>query len=144
MTDETMAAATRHDRIADYGHAALRIMTALLFLQHGFQKFFGFPSPYPYDPVTLVSLNGLAGMLELVGGTLILFGLFTRPAAFLLCGEMAVAYFMAHASRGFFPIVNQGELAIMFCFVFLFLAAAGAGGLSLDRLRTTRGVRPQS
>jgi putative oxidoreductase len=123
------------DRVYRYALAALRIMAALLLLEHGLQKFFGFPAPFPMGNVTLLSLTGLAGLLELGGGLLLLVGLFTRPAAFILSGEMAVAYFMAHAPRGFFPIVNQGELAVLFCFVFLFLSVAGAGAFSLDGMR---------
>jgi putative oxidoreductase len=115
--------------------ALLRIVTALLFIAHGLQKYFGFPVPGPFGLAAPFSLMGLAGALELAGGALILIGLFTRPAAFILCGMMAVAYFMAHASRGFFPIVNQGEAAILFCFVFLLLAAAGPGAWSADGWR---------
>ncbi len=117
-------------------HAALRIMTGLLFLQHGMTKLFKFPlTDYFKDGVPLFSLMGVAGVLELVGGILIIIGLFTRITAFVLAGFMAVAYFMAHATSGFFPILNGGELAIMFCFVFLWLAAAGAGPYSLDASR---------
>ena len=122
--------------------ALLRIVTALLFIAHGLQKYFGFPVPGPMGLAAPFSLMGLAGALELVGGGLVLVGLFTRPAAFILCGMMAVAYFMAHAPRGFFPIVNQGEPAILFCFVFLLLAAAGPGAWSLDGWRG-RGPVPQ-
>jgi putative oxidoreductase len=133
MTDRSLDA--RAAALVPYALAALRIMAALLLLQHGLQKFFGFPTPSPMGAVTLMSLTGLAGLLELIGGALVLLGLFTRPAAFILSGEMAVAYFMAHAPRSFYPIVNQGELAVLFCFVFLFLSAAGAGALSLDGWR---------
>src|SRR2546430_12027765 len=114
----------------------LPIMTGLLFLQHGLAKVFGFPptpNPRPFD---LWTLNpGLQGSLELVGGLLIALGLFTRPVAFILAGDMAVAYFMAHAPRAFYPLLNAGELAIVYCFVFLYLAAAGGGVWSLDHLR---------
>src|SRR5205085_4413873 len=116
----------------------LRIMTGLLFLQHGLQKIFAFPpptTPRAFELFTLVP--GLAGVLELVGGILIILGLFTRPVAFILAGEMAFAYFMSHAPRGFFPIGNggnAGELAILYCFVFLYLWLAGRGAWSLDRL----------
>lgn len=122
-------------RAAPWAHAALRIMTALLFLQHGLQKLFGFPVASPRGIADPLSFMGFAGALEIVGGALVLVGLFTRPAAFILAGQMAVAYFIAHAPRGFYPIVNEGELAIMFCFVFLFLSASGAGALSLDARR---------
>ena len=118
--------------------AVLRIVTALLFLAHGLQKYFGFPVPGPFGLVPPFSLMGLAGALELAGGSLILVGLFTRPTAFILCGMMAVAYFMGHAPRGFFPIVNQGEPAILFCFIFLLLSAAGPGAWSLDGWRRRR------
>lgn len=111
----------------------LRIVTALLFMQHGAQKLFGFPAAEPREPVALMSLFGLAGILEFFGGLLILLGLFTRPVAFLLAGEMAVAYFMAHAKNSFWPILNQGELAALYCFVFLYFVAAGPGAWSLDR-----------
>lgn len=112
----------------------VRIVTAFLFMQHGSQKLFGFPAPqrYPFD---LFSLSGIAGVLELFGGLLVLIGLLTRPTAFLLSGLMAFAYFIAHAPQGFWPLLNGGELAIMFCFVFLYLSAAGGGEWSLDRLR---------
>lgn len=119
-----------------YTHAALRIMTGLLFLQHGMTKFFKFPlTDYFKDGVQLFSLMGLAGALELVGGVLIILGLFTRTTAFVMAGFMAVAYFMAHAPQSFFPIQNMGEAAIMYCFIFLFLATAGAGRFSLDASR---------
>jgi putative oxidoreductase len=118
--------------------ALLRIITALLFIAHGVQNYFGFPVPGPFGLVSPVSLMGLAGALELVGGSLVLLGLFTRPAAFILSGMMAFAYFIGHAPRGLFPIVNQGEAAILFCFIFLLLAAAGAGAWSLDGWRRRR------
>jgi putative oxidoreductase len=116
--------------------SALRIVTGLLFLQHGLTKLFRFPlTDYFKDGVELFSLMGAAGLLELVGGILIILGLFTRLTAFVLAGFMAVAYFMAHAPQGFFPILNQGELAIMYCFVFLYFAAAGGGSYSVDATR---------
>ena len=119
-----------------YTHAALRIMTGLLFLAHGTTKLFKFPlTEYYKDGVQLMSFMGITGLLELVGGILIIIGLFTRTTAFVLSGMMAVAYFMAHASQGFFPILNGGELAIMFTFVFLWLATAGAGPFSVDASR---------
>jgi putative oxidoreductase len=113
----------------------LRIVTGFLFLQHGMAKLFGIPHIAMFDGLKLFSLLGLAGVLELVGGSLVLAGLFTRQAAFILSGEMAFAYFMAHAPRGFLPILNQGELAVMFCFVFLYLSVAGAGSFSIDAMR---------
>ena len=114
--------------------SVLRIVTGFLFIAHGTQKLFGIPVAPPGGPVPLQSLLGAAGMIELVGGGLLLLGLLTRPAAFLLSGEMAVAYFMQHAPRGFWPIANQGELAVLYCFVFLFFVAAGPGPWSLDAL----------
>jgi putative oxidoreductase len=112
-------------------------MAGLLFLQHGLSKFFGFPGPQP-QTFALMSLVGLAAAIEVVGGVLVAVGLYTRIAAFIMSGEMAVAYFMAHAPRGFFPYQssgNGGELAVLYCFIFLYLAAAGGGAWSLDRLR---------
>jgi putative oxidoreductase len=112
----------------------LRIVAALILMQHGSQKLFGFPpSGAPVvEPLTLMSQTGLAGVLEFFGGLLLLVGLFTRPVAFIVSGEMAVAYFKVHAPRAFLPIVNRGELAVVLCFVFLYLAFAGAGSLSID------------
>jgi putative oxidoreductase len=110
----------------------LRIVIGFLFLQHGTAKLLGIPHVAMFDGLELFSLIGLAGILELVGGVLIIFGLFTRPTAFILSGEMAVAYFMAHAPEGPLPILNHGELAVMYCFVFLYLAFAGAGAFSID------------
>ncbi len=119
-----------------YTHAALRIITGLLFLQHGTTKLFQFPvTDYFKDGVAIFSLMGLAGLLEVVGGILIIIGFQTRIVAFILAGQMAVAYFMAHAPMGFFPILNFGELAILFSFVFLWLSTAGAGPLSVDASR---------
>jgi putative oxidoreductase len=110
----------------------LRIITGLLFLEHGTAKYLGFPALPSVPPP--MSMGGVGGMLELVGGALITLGLFTRPVAFLLSGEMAVAYFYAHAPRGFFPMLNMGEGAILFCFVFLYIFFAGPGPWSLDAM----------
>jgi putative oxidoreductase len=115
-------------------HSIMRIVIALLFMEHGTQKLFGFPVPMPGFTFSLFSLLGLAAVLEFFGGLLILFGLFTRPVALILSGEMAAAYFMVHAPKSFWPAVNHGELAIVYCFVFLFLAFAGGGSWSLDRV----------
>jgi putative oxidoreductase len=116
--------------------SVLRIVAGLLFVEHGTMKFFNFPPSEMFaSGVELVSLFGLAGVLELGGGALVALGLFTRPVAFILSGEMAIAYFMAHAPSSFFPAVNQGEAAILFCFVFLYLACAGAGPWSVDAAR---------
>ena len=114
----------------------LRIIIGFLYLQHGTAKLFGIPHIAMFDGLQLASLLGLAGVLELVGGVLILIGLYTRQAAFILSGEMAFAYFMAHAPHGFLPILNQGELAVVYCFVFLYFAVAGAGAYSIDATRS--------
>lgn len=129
-----MSLTSIHTTFAPYLLSLMRIIVAFLFMQHGGQKLFDFPAAMP-QPVELLSLVGIAGILEFFGGLFLLLGLFTRPVAFLLAGQMAVAYFMAHAAKGFWPLVNQGELAVLYCFVFLYLAAAGGGKLSLDRLR---------
>lgn len=115
----------------------MRIVTAFLFMQHGGQKLFGFPAPQRYE-FDLFSLSGAAGVLELFGGGLLLIGLFTRPTAFLLSGLMAFAYFIAHAPKGFWPILNGGELAAMYSFVFLYLTVAGGGVWSIDHIRARR------
>jgi len=126
-------------RFSPYAVSALRIITGLLYMQHGFQKLFKFPDaghhPEPFD---LVSLAGIAGVLETFGGFAIVIGLFTRSVSFVLAGQMAVAYFLIHLGsnlqnpRGFFPVVNGGDLAILFCFVFLFFFSFGPGRLSVD------------
>jgi putative oxidoreductase len=113
----------------------LRIVVGFLFLQHGTAKLFGVPHIAMFDGLQLFSLMGLAGVLELGGGLLVLIGLFTRPSAFILSGMMAVAYFMAHAPNGLLPILNQGELAVVYCFVFLYFSVAGAGAFSADAAR---------
>ena len=115
----------------------LRIITGFLFIAHGTQKMLGFPTPLP-SPIALWSLPGVAGMLELVGGALMLVGLFTRPVAFVLSGLMAFAYFIAHAPQGFWPLLNKGELAVLYCFVFLYFSAAGGGPWSIDALMRGR------
>jgi putative oxidoreductase len=114
--------------------SVLRIVAAAMFMVHGTQKLFGVPAGGRGTP-PLLSLSGMAGILEFFGGLLLLFGLFTRPVAFLLSGQMAVAYFMAHAPDGFLPILNRGELAALYCFVFLYLWAAGGGPWSVDAAR---------
>src|SRR5438067_2240813 len=113
--------------------SVLRIIAALLFMEHGLMKLLHFPAAQPGAPTPLPPLLMAAAFIELVGGALMALGLFTRAAAFVASGEMAVAYFMAHASQSFWPGVNQGDAAILFCFVFLFLVFAGAGPWSLDR-----------
>lgn len=120
--------------------AVLRIVVGYLFIQHGTAKLFGFPHVAMFDNVQLMSMIGIAGIIELVGGALILVGAFVRPVAFVLSGEMAAAYFIGHAPHGnvLFPTLNQGEPAVLYCFVFLFLAAAGGGLWSIDAARRTR------
>ena len=109
----------------------LRIVSALIFMEHGTQKLLGFP-PLDRPAPEVLSLSGIAGVLELFGGALLVLGLFTRPVAFVLSGEMAFAYWIAHAPQSFFPVLNGGDAAILYCFVFLYLAAAGGGPWSLD------------
>ena len=121
--------------------AILRIITALLFMSHGTAKLFGFPDTGMNPP--LLSLSGFAGVLEVVGGILLVIGLFTRPVAFILAGEMAVAYFMAHAPQSFFPIDQPGRVGHLFCFVFLYLVFAGPGAWSLDNRSATAGLSSQ-
>lgn len=111
----------------------LRIVTAFMFMQHGGQKLFGYPAPQRSE-FDLFTLSGVAGVLELVGGFLILIGLLTRPVAFILSGQMAVAYFIAHAPQAFWPLLNNGELAALFSFIFLYLFVAGGGAWSVDNL----------
>jgi len=113
--------------------AVLRIIIALLFLAHGTAKLLGFPD-LGFSPA-LMSLPWIAGVLEIVGGILLVLGLFTRLVAFVLCGEMAVAYFMAHAPQGIFPIENGGELAVLYCFIFLYFVFSGPGAWSVDGRR---------
>ena len=115
--------------------SVLRIVVAALFMQHGMAKLLHVPHVPAFDNVQLMSLIGLAGVLELGGGLLLLIGLFTRPVAFILSGEMAFAYFMAHAPKDSLPLLNGGELAVVYCFVFLYLAVAGGGEWSVDAYR---------
>jgi putative oxidoreductase len=115
--------------------SVLRIVVAVLFIEHGSMKLLGLPPSSQMAHVTLFSLVGISGVLELIGGLFLLAGLFTRPVAFILSGEMAFAYFVAHAPKSFFPALNMGELAIVYCFVFLYFASAGAGAWSLDEMR---------
>lgn len=128
------------DRIADrllpyapYALAVLRIMVALLFIEHGTQKLFGFPAPQA--ETTMPTLTIVAGILETFGGLLVLVGFLTRPAAFTLSGMMAVAYWLFHAPQSFFPVHNMGDAAILFCFTFLYLVFAGPGAWSVDEMR---------
>ena len=118
--------------LSNSAYAALRIVSGFLFACHGAQKLFG---ALGGTQVELASLRGVAGVIELVGGTLIAIGLHTPLVAFIASGQMAVAYFLAHAPQGVWPIVNRGELAALYCFVFLFMATRDSGPLSIDRLR---------
>jgi putative oxidoreductase len=120
------------DRYARHALAALRIVAGLLFLAHGLVKLFGFPPGAAPGVQPLMSLFGVGGIIEVVTGTLIVLGLFTRAAAFLASGEMAVGYWMVHAPHSVYPAVNGGDAAVLFCFIFLYVAAAGAGSFSLD------------
>jgi putative oxidoreductase len=117
-------------RLSPYLSSVLRMIAAFTFIAHGTQKLFGFPGG---QRMPLMSLVGLAGLIETSGGALMFLGLFTRPVAFILAGEMAYAYFTQHAPRAFWPIENQGELAVLYCFLWLYFAAAGPGPISVDR-----------
>lgn len=119
-------------RYSPYIYALLRIVAGFLLVWHGSQKLLGYPAPK--EPRALDAMMGVAGAIELVGGLMIMLGLFTSVAAFLASGFLAVAYFMAHAPRGFLPLTNGGELAVIYCFVFLYIAARGSGALSIDSL----------
>ena len=114
-----------------YAYAAMRVVIGFLFLFHGLQKLFGM---YGGQTVPLMSRAGAAGVIELVGGVLVMVGLYTTPVAFVCSGEMAAAYFIAHAPKGPWPIGNRGELAVLYCFVFLYISARGGGLLSADRI----------
>jgi putative oxidoreductase len=133
-------AASPLDRWGPYGLALLRIVAGYLFLQHGSAKLMHFPHQAMFDNLQLMSLFGIGGVLELVGGILLVVGLFTRPVAFILSGEMAVAYFMFHAPNGsvLMPMLNMGEAAVLYCFIFLCLAANGGGAWSVDAMRARR------
>jgi putative oxidoreductase len=135
MSNPSLAARWRS--WSPYLLSILRIIAAFLFIQVGSAKLFGLPAPVMPGGGTAPwgSLPGVAGALEVFGGGLILFGLFTRPVAFLLSGEMAFAYFIGHAGNGFWPLLNGGTDAVFFCFLWLFYSAAGAGPLSIDALR---------
>jgi putative oxidoreductase len=122
-----------------YLRSVLRIVTAFMFILHGTMKLVAFPAGVTPDGGTLplASMAGVAGAMEIVGGTLLLIGLFTRPVAFVVSGEMALAYFMAHFPKGFWPLLNGGELAALYCFIWLYFSAAGAGPWSIDALRSS-------
>src|SRR6266550_2987498 len=121
-------------RYAPHALALLRIVTAVLFLAHGLVKLVGFPAGAAPGEQPVMTLLWLAGVIEVVTGALLILGLLTRPAALVACGEMAVAYWLYHAPRSFFPAINGGDAAILFCFVFLYIFAAGPGTLRLDGL----------
>jgi putative oxidoreductase len=120
------------DRYAPYALAALRIVAALIFIEHGTQKLFSFPAAPQAGLPAAMTLSWFAAVLEVFGGLALLLGLFTRPVAFILSGEMAVAYWYAHFPRNFYPILNGGDAAILYCFVFLLLVFTGPGAFSLD------------
>ena len=122
------------DNLHEPIYAAFRMISGFLFLWHGTQKLLNFPIDYPYGPLNAVLIA--AGSIEIIAGTLIMIGLFTRPAAFIASGMMAIGYWMAHGMQSFFPIANGGELAVMFCFGFLLIAARGAGIWGIDKVRT--------
>lgn len=132
-----MSIATRWISWAPQFRSLLRIVAGLLFIPLGTMKIFGWPIGMPPDNSTaqLLSQTGIGGLLEVFGGALILIGLFTRPVAFILAGEMAVAYFQFHAPQNMWPMINQGQPAVLFCFIYLYLSAAGAGPWSVDALR---------
>jgi len=123
---------TTLNRLSPYVLSILRIMAALLFLEHGLSKFFGFPGAS--HPLALFGLEWFAALIEFVGGILLAAGLFSRAAAFIMSGEMAIGYFMFHAPQSFYPYLNHGEAAILYCFVFLYVVFAGPGPWSLDAL----------
>lgn len=119
------------DNYQEQTYALMRIVTGFLFIWHGSQKLFNYPVDFPYGPLN--PLLTAAGIIELIGGVLVMIGLMTRPAAFICSGTMAVAYWMAHGSQSFFPIVNGGEISALYCFAFLYIAARGAGIWSIDK-----------
>ena len=125
----------KSSRLTPYLLSVLRLVAAFVYVAHGTQKLFGVPGHPYHAPVFAATLMGAAGVIETIGGTLMVLGLFTRPVAFVLSGQMAVAYFTQHAPHNFWPIVNGGELAALFCFIWLFVSVAGPGPISIDALR---------
>ena len=128
-------------RYAPYVLSIVRIVVALLFLEHGLSRLFGFPSPLPTP--ALFSMYWFAGAIEFIGGLLLAAGLFSRVSAFIMSGEMAFAYFLSHAPHGFYPILNRGDGAILYCFIFFYIAFAGAGPWSLDAVLWGRAEQRQ-
>ena len=125
-----------------YALSLLRFVAGICFLEHGTAKLFGFPPVATYLHGHLPTLILAGGIIETVGGALVLLGLLTRPAAFIMSGEMAIGYFLSHLPKAFFPIINGGDAAVLYCFIFLYLAAAGGGPISLDRLIAPRRAVP--
>jgi putative oxidoreductase len=142
MTNPRSTVAARWASFTPYFHSLLRIVAALMFALAGTMKVFSFPSGTPM-PIALASEIGVGGILEVVCGALLLVGLFTRPAAFLMAGQMAVAYFQFHSPKGFWPVMNGGVTAALYCFIWLFISAAGPGPLSLDALIGKRKAEPE-
>lgn len=130
---------TQHPQHVHWAHTALRVFAGAVIMQHGAQKLFGALGGHV---AAIGTLSWTGGIIETFGGALVIIGLFTRIAAFIMAGEMAVAYFKFHAPRGFWPIINHGEVPVLLCFIFLYIAAIGPGPLSLDHLRTRRRARP--
>jgi len=124
--------------VTPYLLSVLRLAAAFVYVAHGTQKMFGVPGHPFHAPVLALTMTGAAGVIETIGGILMLLGLFTRPVAFVLSGQMAVAFFTQHWPRGFWPIVNGGDLAVVFCFLWLYFSVAGAGPISIDALRGRR------
>lgn len=125
----------KSSRLSPYLLSVLRLAAAFVYVAHGTQKMFGVPGHPFHAPVVAATMMGAAGVIETIGGTLMFLGLFTRPVAFVLSGQMAVAYFTQHSPRGVWPILNGGELAVLFCFLWLFFSVVGPGPISVDRLR---------
>lgn len=130
------------NRFSPYLLSILRIVAAFVYMAHGTQKLFGFPAPFPMPHLPPLFLAG--GIIETFGGLLLLIGLFTRPVALIVSGEMAVVYFLFHAPHGFWPLLNGGEVVVLYCFIFLYFASTGAGPWSVDRLFAKSGSLSRS